>query len=313
MGLNAFLDIAIGLVLLYLLLSLTCTVINELVAQALKWRATTLEASVKQLIDNKTLLTDFYNHGLIAGLIGTKQDAAGGKHPSYFSGETFSRALIGSLDPTKPLPGFADVESAIKSLPDCNIRDTILAHVVSAQGDLEKLRGDLANWFDHAMDRLGGVYQRKLRILSLGIGMILALAFNADSVFVAERLWSDGALRAGIAQAASELVKQVPAGTTAGATAKADDFKSAVTQLDQYQDELRAFPIGWTGASAAVPHAFWPGLMWLLVKLAGLVVTGLAISLGAPFWFDVLQTFVQVRATGDKPARSKSTDAKGTA
>jgi hypothetical protein len=173
------------------------------------------------------------------------------------------------------------------------------------------LRGDLANWFDHAMDRLGGVYQRKLRLLSLGIGMALALLFNADSIFVAQRLWSDGALRAGIAQGASELVIQTS--TNAAVTQKAGDIKTAISQLGEYQGELRAFPIGWTSATTAIPDAMWPGLVWVLVKFAGLIVTGLAISLGAPFWFDVLQTFVQVRATGDKPALSKSTGAASNA
>jgi hypothetical protein len=209
--------------------------------------------------------------------------------------------LIGSLDPTKPLPGFADVESAIKSLPDCNIRDTVLAHVVSAQGDLEKLRGDLANWFDHAMDRLGGVYQRKLRVWSLGIGLGLAVLFNADSIFVAERLWNDSALRAGIAQGASELVQTSTA--TAASNAKFDDIKTALANLNEYQSELRGFPIGWTAAS--LPSTLGSAPVWLIVKLVGLIVTGLAISLGAPFWFDLLQTFVQVRATGEKPAPSK--------
>lgn len=300
MGFNAFLDIAIGLVLMYLLLSLSCTVVNEIIAQILSWRATTLQAGVQQLIDNKQVLGDFYNHGLIAGLIGSKADAAGGKHPSYFSGETFSRALIGSLDPTKPVPGFADVETAVKALPDCNIRDIVLAHIMSAQGNLETLRGDLANWFDHAMDRLSGVYERKLRALSLLIGVLLAVMFNADSIVVAERLWSDGTLREGLGQMAATIVRQ---GSPSSDPAAADAVKVALTQFKQDQDQLRAFPIGWgAGAGGVAPSG---ALAWL-AKIIGLLVTGLAVSLGAPFWFDLLSTFVQVRATGGKPAPSKA-------
>jgi hypothetical protein len=45
----------------------------------------------------------------------------------------------------------------------------------------------------------------------------------------------------------------------------------------------------------------------MLAKLAGLLMTGLALSLGAPFWFDVLTRFVNVRSAGTKPDRADAT------
>ncbi|MFN2598074.1 MAG: hypothetical protein ABR563_12915, partial [Pyrinomonadaceae bacterium] len=36
---------------------------------------------------------------------------------------------------------------------------------------------------------------------------------------------------------------------------------------------------------------------WLLLKLFGLFLTGLAISQGAPFWFDLLNKFMVIRST----------------
>jgi hypothetical protein len=44
--------------------------------------------------------------------------------------------------------------------------------------------------------------------------------------------------------------------------------------------------------------------MGMLAKLVGLLMTGLALSLGAPFWFDVLTRFVNVRGSGIKPDRA---------
>ena len=37
------------------------------------------------------------------------------------------------------------------------------------------------------------------------------------------------------------------------------------------------------------------------MKLAGLLVTAGALSLGAPFWFDLLNKLVNLRAAGKKP------------
>jgi hypothetical protein len=38
-----------------------------------------------------------------------------------------------------------------------------------------------------------------------------------------------------------------------------------------------------------------------LVKVLGWLVTGLAVSLGAPFWFDLLNRVVDLRGAGRRP------------
>ena len=112
-------------------------------------------------------------------------------------------ALLGSLDPTKPVPGFADMESAIRHLPDSNIRDVLLSHVGSVGQDVTRLRDGVATWFDQTMDRLSGVYKRKLKIISFIVGFLLAIAVNADTITVANALWHDNVLRDQIVQIAS--------------------------------------------------------------------------------------------------------------
>src|SRR5258708_39136378 len=106
---NAILDIAIGLMLVYLVLSLACTVVNEFIATFTKIRANNLQTAVEQLLDAPQPQADFYNEGLIdvtsAGHNGTQ--------PSYLSGQTFAMKLLCSLDPTKPVPAFTAFEDAV--------------------------------------------------------------------------------------------------------------------------------------------------------------------------------------------------------
>src|SRR5437870_4444360 len=45
------------------------------------------------------------------------------------------------------------------------------------------------------------------------------------------------------------------------------------------------------------------GLWWSIQKLVGLLLTGLALSLGAPFWFDLLSKLINLRGAGAKPKR----------
>lgn len=296
---NAVIDVAIGLVLMYLVLSIVCTVANEFGATVLRLRARTLETSLRQIIDVPTLQTDFYDHGLIDGATA----ANSGRHFSYVSGQTFASALIGSLDPTKPLPRFADIEDAIRHLPDSNIRDNLLTHVTAAQGNLQNLRDNVASWFDHAMDRVSGIYKRRLKWISLGLGFAIAFAINADSLKVGVSLWHVGALREQLAQSASTIVA---AGSQSAAQPKSStSLPDVLGNLRQAEQEIRPLPLGWN-----FPYQISHGTGWqtagfwtwkIILKLLGIVMTAAAIALGAPFWFDLLSKFMNLRGTGPKP------------
>jgi hypothetical protein len=72
---NAAIDVAIGLILMYLMLSLLCTTVNEYIATKLSLRANSLSSALEELLDNGTLRTAFYDHGLI---VGTKRTVATG-------------------------------------------------------------------------------------------------------------------------------------------------------------------------------------------------------------------------------------------
>ena len=50
---NAAIDVTIALILMYLMLSLLCTVINEFIATKLKLRAKSLASALEQLLDNQ--------------------------------------------------------------------------------------------------------------------------------------------------------------------------------------------------------------------------------------------------------------------
>jgi hypothetical protein len=390
---NAILDIAIGLMLMYLVLSLVCTVINEFIATKLKLRAASLESGLKQLLDDPTVRNAFYSNGLIGGTSksvarssealsltlslfrrGTKvvnpvdgksrdatavsetpkvdpatnqvapKDPNDAEHPSYVSADTFTKALLGgllgSLDPAKPVPGITEVTDAIKKLPASGLRDALQASLTTANNDLTQFRTEVAKWFDDSMERLGGAYKRQLKWISLIIGLAVAIIVNADSFEVGYALWSDSALRAQMVQLASETVKtelkDKPAQTPT-------DVAKAFQDANQ---TLRPLPIGWplrtwpgkvdsTKANAATskppgetkpgeaktdetkvaetktgenkkPDLTWAWIWFVIAKVIGLIVTGVALSLGAPFWFDLLSKFINIRGTGTKPQRASN-------
>jgi hypothetical protein len=324
---NAFIDIAIGLVLMYLVLSLLCTVVNEWVANRLHLRAAGLRAALESLLDNPQVRGAFYSHGLIASTQATvaKGDdslraafrrspppapartaaapapsapppaAPPAEHPAYLSSRTFALALIGSLNTANPIPGIADVAQAINALPPSKIRDSLQANLTAANNDLDQFRKNVATWFDDSMDRLSGSYKRHLKLISIVVGFLAALALNADSISVGSALWSDSSLRAQMIQAATA--------TAAGGLPtrdKATNLSDVEKAVKTANEELRPLPIGWSDEHL-LAATLSPGAV--LLKLLGVFATALALSLGAPFWFDTLSKFVNIRGAGEKPKR----------
>jgi hypothetical protein len=79
-------------------------------------------------------------------------------------------------------------------------------------------------------------------------------------------------------------------------------------QIDEEMKKLE-FPIGWTKSDLGLFTDFWKSSsknFWqILTKAVGLFLTVLAVSLGAPFWFDMLNKFVNIRSAGARPEKAK--------
>jgi hypothetical protein len=250
---GTILDVAIGLTLMYLMISLVATAVNEMFATVIKLRPKYLVKAMESILDNESLKKAFYDSGVISSV----QDAIG-QHPSYISSPNFALALINSLDTSKPLPVFAEVLQSVQKLPDSNIRDILLAQISVANGDMEKLRGGLADWFDSAMDRVSGLYKRDLKYISIGVGIFIAALLNADSISVTRALWQDPKLRDAMVLAAENQLKNRGAQAQHQATVEpgpdqnenadqknnVDPFKDLRETYDNANATLKPLPIG---------------------------------------------------------------------
>jgi hypothetical protein len=298
---NSIIDIAIGLTLMYLVLSLLCTVVNEYVAALVKTRAETLKETIESLLDHKALRDNFNKHGLVRGAKVASGDGGQPTDPSYLPSRTVAMALIGSLETGKQVPLFADIKAAVEQLGNSNIKSALLASITEANSDLDKLRASIATWFDDAMDRLSGEYRRNLKMISLCVGLGVAVLMNADSLRVGRALWLDKDMREQTAKQAEAFVKQCKDACIAQKGDTADIQAASKNLQERWQatlSELRPLPIGWNEDWKSLKD-WW----WWPQKIIGLLVTGLALSLGAPFWFDLLNKFMSLRGTGQKPQR----------
>jgi hypothetical protein len=247
------------------------------------------------------------------------------KLPSYVPSGNFATALIEALreghDDTTAVG--SQITRAIAALPaNSAVRRILEGFLVETKGDIDAFRARLQIWYDDAMDRAGGVYKRSAQYMLLVIGLVMAVVINADVISIADTLWHDKAAREVVASAAQQYITSHPqpngtvtpvaTGATAGTNTDAPETitdaaatSAAVDQVKQASGVVATLPIplGWgTSGDSATSYP-----MLILRKLVGFLLTGFAVSLGAPFWFDLLQNIANLRGAGPKPALTDGT------
>ncbi|MFH6782973.1 MULTISPECIES: hypothetical protein [Methylobacterium] len=382
------LEVAIGLVLLFLFVSLLCTALREMIETLMKSRASDLERGIAELLsedeDKKTLSGDvgnlvaFYNHSFIyplyTGAYGKKDGRLDkltyrSRLPAYIPSRNFANALIDLARkappapsvqvlapvvpvplPVRPVPAkdpadpVASLREAVAAMHPGRLQTVLLIAIDDAQGDLDRVRLNIEQWYNATMDRVSGWYKRRTQMILAVLGFVVAAAFNIDAIQIARKLNTDKSYRQAVVSQAGLLLQkpngqttenqasggqggegpttgnrpsagqgavgqkpdgQTPAGQPAGLSAK--EMQDRLAQLQDSLDKA-GFLMGWSpppqlatcGDTGCAKPIFFMVLGWL--------VTALAVTLGAPFWFDLLNKFMVVRSTV-KPAEKSAPEA----
>lgn len=250
----------------------------------------------------------FFSHPAVQPLVKPSKGSGGkGRRPSYVPSSTFATVLLNQATgghATTATPG--QVIAHLPAVVGAAVTD--IGHEVknvTEQGaaDLEALRQKIEQWYDTSMQRVAGWYKRKVQLALTIIALIVSVGLNADSIGVANSLWSDTTLRSVIVADAGHAVS---GGSPSGSS---QDLTTALDQAKQLH-----LPLGW-GHRGSGPSATPHGLGSWLSKIAGILITTFALTLGAPFWFDILGRLVQFKGSGAKPPSTlgASATAPGTA
>jgi len=243
--------------------------------------------------------------------------------PSYISIANFAIAFIdfvargpssqGDAATTAP-PGPLTIDLLRKQaaqLPD-HLARTVIAGIDYANGDIAKVRKAVEQWFDGAMDRASGWYKRRTQALLFMVGLLTAVVLNVDALHILHRLTHDKTFR--------DVVVSRAAAAKPPASASAGDELASMT-LARAELDAVTMPIGWESpTTAGAETQLWPtqfcsasadargqvaeacsfgrNPVYAVLRIGlGWLVTALAVMLGAPFWFDVLNRIMVIRST----------------
>lgn len=168
------------------------------------------------------------------------------------------------------------------------------------QQQLQQFKLEIETWFDRSMERASGVYKRNSRGFAILLGTAIAIGANADTIHIINRLSKDSMLRSTVNLYAQELVEK-------NAQTKLDNLTSLTkiqNDVDRALDKV-ALPLGWSEPNRleinAQKQVLWPALA---TRMFGWILSGVAISMGAGFWFELLNKFINIRNAGKKPPSS---------
>jgi hypothetical protein len=315
---STVLDLATGLVFCFLTASLSTGVVVEAISSITKWRAKTLRDGIGQLLNDPQLsglAGQLYSHAAINPRGPGNADPEKNR-PAYIDRQLFAHAMmdltgisfqVAAAAGASPgaRPSLAALHDEVRDkLAEMNVQDPqlniLLRGIIDRSfGDAEKIQTELSTWFDHAMDRVSGVYKRYAQLIGFVVALILAGALNIDSVSVAKTLWMQPTVAEKLkaeqdmtaAQAIDQLSAVLPIGWPNGIGMKAQIKKDcAKPSTDKAACEK---------ADVVNVVAFGPA-DWGLALL-GWLITAFATLFGAPFWFDLLQTVIRLKGSGPSP------------
>lgn len=227
------LDVVIGVVLMYAVLSLFVTVLVEMFSGTMmNMRGWTLEMAIKSAFGARSRFDGsvgekvqaFYENPIIAALF------MSGRRPSEVSPDAFTRAFLAVVAKGK-YPAYPDGRPAtpaefvdtLKTQPAANA-DKALAAVAAllpgAEQDWSAFESKVGKWFHDIGDRSEGWFKRRMNWGTLVISATFVVALNVDTLFVVRMLWLDSNLRNSAVAMAPELTQEArPSGANAAPVA----------------------------------------------------------------------------------------------
>ncbi len=268
------LNIVIGMIFIYLLFSLFVSIINEIIGNIFNARGNKLFESIKELIGEEGIqeimkdprikvLTRKAN--ALTSAKAEIEDLKNTHWPDHIPESTFAD-IIADLDNTK-------IGGAISELKD------------EVKNSAEKMQ----EVYEAALAQTRQTYIRYARKLTLLVSIIVVLLFNVDSISIFKDLASNPQQAAVVAEMAENYIAANDTSSSAEVQKSVADLKQELAELhrSQFEELDSTLGFGWTSKQ------FWKDFKWH--SLPGWFITILALSLGAPFWFDLLKKVVNIK------------------
>ena len=214
-------------------------------------------------------------------------DAASGQQPALWP--TLDAKAQASLQAMLLSSGIANPAAVLKNVRSAALQLEALhpefaTDVRESKAILQEAASDyvarLNSWFDQTIDRVSQQFARHTHYVTVGLAAIVVLSVQLDMIAVVNRLSVDDALRASIVQSAVNDPSMKGTGGAAQGSLQSQKYYDALGEAG-----LVTFPFDLNWAK-----------QWSARKIPGMLIGILLVSLGAPFWYNILKDLIGLRS-----------------
>lgn len=300
------LDVLVALITIYIVLALTVSASTEIISRVARLRSIGLKSGIKSILQDpkaKSLADDatenFWNSGII------KSATDGDSSPNSLDALTFATATLSTIAQDLPRDIGQTKELISNSTLNPHLKEVLLGLSDRAMHRGTSLHDELAQHFDATMEKIGRWYRHWTQVISLILAVIFTVYLNANTLDLLHQLTAHPEARLELAKIQSTFTqddKKYAAEKAAAARTTPGADKSFDNAVDHLAETYKIIGNDTLGGGLKVPQSWSEGIR----LICGLLITVLAVSLGAPFWFDILGR-INPKATGtDRPSSSVS-------
>jgi hypothetical protein len=206
-------------------------------------------------------------------------DAAGDAIPAHEVAAVVREAEDAVRSLLSGTPSTAEFVEMLGAVP-ADLRAKLLAVVSDVGSEFTDVRAGIEHWYERNMAAASSWYRKQTRWFLFLAGLVLAVGLNVDAVHAATTLYQDESVRDGLVAVADE-VSAIDCAASEPVTS--EPATASTIDLECFRDQMQesvAFPVGWQGVDTSFGD-------WVL-RVLGWLFVATAVTLGAPFWFDLL-------------------------
>ncbi|MCC7303154.1 MAG: hypothetical protein IT233_10975 [Bacteroidia bacterium] len=219
-----------------------------------------------------------------------------------------------------------EFEAGLNSMNESQLKGKLMVFLRNSNGSYDLLKAQTESWFNEYMDRVSGWYRRKTKWRILILSAALTLFMNVDTIDLSVNLWNNAVLRQSVLAAAENYTQPPGAVTDSSLKLQIERIRETYRAVG-----MLSLPIGWDKQSLEFRNMYnefknvkelagkhLTGVdRWLFVqksrinfygnvlvlylstitpfRLMGWAFTTIAVSFGAPYWFEFLKRLLAVR------------------
>ncbi len=323
---SSILNLIILLSFTYFVGSLILTSANEFIAAIFRLRQKQLKSALENLFFDPAW-TSFVQNILVKSPHIQALMRVTDQYPVYISSKNFVSAIIQQLGPGNFTSN--NIQAAIKASPiPASMQQVMVDLLAKTANNLNDFQTELETFYKDSMDRAGGWYKRKIRTIMFFVAGAIAISLNIDTLkIINDSLKNPNALSQAVDNISASMKNISYSGDTAYIkdntnkitlkmysgidTGKVTDTSNLKKPKENFEDLIKiykqdeGYTLGYKGQKQFYKEWVGSGFWIFLKKLFGILITVFALQLGANYWFDMLNRFINIRAAGKKPGEVK--------